>query len=82
MGRIFKKVQYQEIVDYLIGRKFKIHKIHTSGHADIKTLKQMVEAIKPRNLVPIHTFDGDDYKDIFKNVNVKRAKDKEEIEIG
>ena len=76
-----KKSNTKKFVDYLKSKGFSFHQIHTSGHADIKTLKQMVEAIKPRNLVPIHTFDGDVYKDIFKNVNVKRAKDKEEIEI-
>ncbi len=26
----------------------------------------MVDAIKPKNIVPIHTFEGDKYKDIFK----------------
>ena len=54
-----------EFVDYLTNRKFTLHKIHTSGHADTNTLKKMVEAIKPKNIVPIHTFEGDKYKDIF-----------------
>jgi len=34
-------------------------------HADIKTLKQMVDAIKPEYIVPIHTFHGSEYKNIF-----------------
>ena len=44
---------------------FTTHKIHTSGHADTDTLKQMVEAIKPKNIVPIHTFSGSEYDKIF-----------------
>jgi hypothetical protein len=40
----------------------------------------MVEAIKPRNIVPIHTFERDKYKDIFKEPIVE-LKDKEVIEI-
>jgi ribonuclease J len=63
-------------VDYLTNRKFTLHKIHTSGHADIKTLKKMVEAINPKNIVPIHTFEGDKYKDIF-NEPIVELKDGE-----
>jgi ribonuclease J len=68
-------------IDHLKSKGFSFHQVHTSGHADVETLKEMVTAMKPKNLVPIHTFDGDDYKEIFKDVNVKRATDKEEIEI-
>jgi len=69
-----------KFVDYLTNRKFTLHKIHTSGHADTKTLKKMVEAIKPKNIVPIHTFEGDKYKDIF-NEPIIELKDEETIEI-
>jgi len=61
-----KKSNTKKFIDYLTKRKFTILKIHTSGHADTETLKKMVEAIKPKNIVPIHTFEGDKYKDIFK----------------
>lgn len=46
----------KDFLDYLISRNFTIHKIHTSGHADTATLKKMVKAINPKNIVPIHTF--------------------------
>ena len=61
-----QKSNTKEFVRYLKNRKFTMHKIHTSGHADTKTLKKMVEAIKPKNIVPIHTFEGDKFKSIFK----------------
>ncbi len=54
-----------KLLDYLTIRNFNIHKIHTSGHADTQTLKQMVEAIKPKNIVPIHTFSKSEYSGIF-----------------
>ncbi len=60
-----KKSATMKFVDYLINRKFLLHKIHTSGHADTETLKQMVEAIKPKNIVPIHTFSKSEYARIF-----------------
>jgi ribonuclease J len=61
-----KKSNTMKFINYLKKRKLKIYKIHTSGHADTETLKQMVEALKPKNIVPIHTFKGNEYKKIFK----------------
>ena len=75
-----QKSYAKEFMDYLKNRKFTIHKIHTSGHADTNTLKKMVEAIKPKNIVPIHTFEGDKYKDIF-NEPIVELKDGEIREI-
>jgi ribonuclease J len=61
-----KKTDTKKFIEYFENRVFSIHKIHTSGHADIDTLKQIVEAIKPKNIVPIHTFNAIDYKKYFK----------------
>jgi len=55
----------KKFIDYLKKRRFKQIDIHTSGHADIGALKQMVEAIKPKAIVPIHTFNAADYQRIF-----------------
>lgn len=60
-----KKPDTKKFLQYFEGRKFTIHKVHTSGHADIDTLKQIVEAINPKNIVPIHTFNAGDYSIIF-----------------
>ncbi|MCF8461405.1 MAG: MBL fold metallo-hydrolase [Flavobacteriales bacterium] len=74
-----KQPKTDSFVNHLRSKGFAFHQIHTSGHADIATLKEMVTAMKPKNLVPIHTFDGDEYKDIFTTVQVKRALDGEMI---
>lgn len=42
--------------------------IHTSGHADIPTLKQFVEGIAPKTVVPIHTFYPEQFTELFANV--------------
>jgi len=55
----------KKFIDYLRKSKFTQYDIHTSGHADIGALKQMVEAIKPKAIVPIHTFSGSEYQRIF-----------------
>jgi ribonuclease J len=75
-----KKPTTMKFIDYMTNRKFTLYKIHTSGHADTKTLKKLVDAIKPKNIVPIHTFEGDKYKDIFTETIVE-LKDKEIREI-
>lgn len=75
-----QKPETKIFLEYLLGRYFTLHKIHTSGHADTNTLMQMVEAIKPKNIVPIHTFFGSEYKKIFTS-SVIELKDGEEQEV-
>ena len=71
-----KKKGTKEFIDYLKSRNFTVNHIHSSGHADLPTLEKMVNAIAPKKLVPIHTFNSSDYKNIF-NVPVKELKDGE-----
>lgn len=44
--------------------------IHTSGHASIKDLKRIVEALNSKTVVPIHTFYPEQYGELFPNVQV------------
>ncbi len=67
-----------KFMDYLTGQGFTLHKVHTSGHAGISTLQQMVDAIKPDHIVPIHTFSGSEYRKIF-STPVLEVKDGEVI---
>lgn len=60
-----------------LGIDFKI--IHTSGHADIKTIKELIDIIKPNKIVPIHTVNKEQLKEIFENVII--LEDNEKIEI-
>jgi ribonuclease J len=41
---------------------------HTSGHAEVKDLKAFANALKPKQLIPIHTEFSSKYKDLFDNV--------------
>ena len=45
-----------------------IKEIHTSGHAYKKDLFRLVEAMKPKTLVPIHTLNADEFAKEFNNV--------------
>jgi len=68
MWKGYKSNSYtKKFLEYFESQGFSIHSIHTSGHADIDTLKLMVEAISPKAIVPIHTFNAEDYGKIFKH---------------
>lgn len=54
-----------QFIDWLKSRNFTIHDIHTSGHADIDTLKEFADTLAPKSIIPIHTFSKKDYKNIF-----------------
>lgn len=56
-----------------------IYRIHTSGHADVSSLKRFVSRLRPDKILPIHTFGHQLYKDHFKNV--MEISDGQEIEI-
>jgi len=75
-----KKSYTKDFIDYLLKKQFRFYNIHTSGHADINTLKTMVDAIDPKYVIPIHTFEKDKYKPIF-NKTVLELNDGEVIYI-
>ena len=56
-----------------------LYNVHTSGHADVSTLKRLVSQLRPEKVIPIHTFRPEMYKELFNNV-VEIA-DGQEIEI-
>ena len=76
-----KEGRTKEFLDYLASRGLKETYLHTSGHADQATLQRMVDILKPKNIVPIHTFEGDTYFDVFSFQNVERIADGEIINI-
>ncbi|MBR4994673.1 MAG: MBL fold metallo-hydrolase, partial [Alistipes sp.] len=45
--------------------------IHSSGHADTQSLQRIVEFVRPKTIVPIHTDAPKQFCDIFVNNNVK-----------
>lgn len=53
--------------------------VHTSGHATVDKLKKFSEALDPKVLIPIHTFEKGKYPGLFKNVKI--LNDGEEFEL-
>ena len=75
-----EKPHTRQFIDYLTSRGFRIHTIHTSGHADTQTLRQMVEAMQPQTIVPIHTFGSGLYKSTFSSP-VTELNDGEDVSV-
>jgi ribonuclease J len=42
--------------------------VHISGHSNVKQLQELTEALKPRFIIPIHTFYPEMYLDLFTNI--------------
>lgn len=70
----------QGVREFWERHKVPIIGVHSSGHAYIEELKDFVTAIKPVNIIPIHTFYPDKYSEYF-GCNVKIIKDKVPVEL-
>jgi len=46
------------------------HSIHTSGHAMPADLQKFAQAINPKKIVPIHSFEPGRYPELFNNVEI------------
>jgi len=60
-----KQPETKVFINWLKNNNFTIHDIHTSGHADIDALKELADTLAPKAILPIHTFNKKDYKNIF-----------------
>jgi len=58
------------------------HQIHASGHCPRKDLLHIVNRVKPKSLIPVHTEHPRLFKELFRNVDVKLAERGETIEIA
>jgi ribonuclease J len=60
----------------LTSRKVPLEVVHTSGHASITDLQRLATAIAPEALIPVHTFGGDRFAELFGS-HVDRREDGE-----
>ena len=45
--------------------------LHTSGHADEDTIKKLIETVKPKELIPIHTENAERFREIAPDITIK-----------
>jgi ribonuclease J len=54
--------------DYLISKSFHSVHIHTSGHAKVDDIKKVIKELSPKFIIPVHTFNGEAFKEISDNI--------------
>jgi len=55
----------KKMMQFIKKKQMNFYQVHTSGHAEINTLKKVVKKLKPKQILPIHTFHPDKYNDLF-----------------
>ena len=55
----------QKMMRFIKKKNMNFYQVHTSGHAEIATLKKVVKKLKPGKIIPIHTFHPDKYDGLF-----------------
>jgi ribonuclease J len=67
-----KKASGETLLVALAERNIPLTQAHTSGHASIVDLKRLANAVAPKALVPIHTFEADQFPTHFDDVVLKQ----------
>lgn len=63
--------EMQEFLDFMVSKGVKLHVLHTSGHADSKTIEKIIERTKPNTIIPVHTENAEWFNKKFPNILVK-----------
>ena len=61
-------LEKNDLAQFLESNEITLTEIHTSGHAYVSQLKSLVGALKPRFVIPIHTFYPEKFQEMFSNV--------------
>jgi ribonuclease J len=61
----------QKFLEWLKSKNIPLINCHTSGHAPIQDLKRLADAITPKRMVPIHTFEPERYHELFGKVHLE-----------
>lgn len=62
----------EEFKNWIARKGLAIESVHTSGHATLRDLKAFAKALKPKTLIPIHTFEPWQYQALFSNVRIMK----------
>ena len=50
-----ERPETKTFIDFMKNKGVKIHILHTSGHADSKTIDRLIKDVKPKRIIPVHT---------------------------
>jgi ribonuclease J len=78
-GGYKEKEEFKKFLEEVKSLDIETVDLHTSGHADIDTIREVINYIKPNIVIPIHTINKMKAKELFKNSVI--LEDNEEREI-
>ena len=61
-----EKDDVKKLLEYMKEQGVKMHTLHTSGHADTKTIEQLIADVNPKVIMPVHT-ENESWFDIYKD---------------
>ena len=64
----------KDFIEFMQSKGVKLHILHTSGHADSMTIDRLIQKIKPKIIIPVHTENAEwfeRYGDITQKVKEK-----------
>ena len=77
-GYLKGETENKNLTGFLHGRPYVC--LHTSGHADAETLKEVAEAVKPvQGIIPIHTECPEKFRRILPEGNIRILVDNEKF---
>lgn len=68
------------MIKFIKKKNMNFCQVHTSGHAEVDTLKKVVKKLKPGEIITIHTFHPDKYGGLFKR-KMEQVSDGEVFEV-
>ena len=71
-GGYLKDKSMQPFLNWLKEHSIPLNHVHTSGHASVVDLKRFASAINAKKLVPIHSFNPQDYSGLFDHVEERQ----------
>ncbi len=57
-----EKENVKKFVEFMESKGCKTHVLHTSGHADSETVDELVNAVSPKVIIPVHTENAEYFK--------------------
>ncbi|WP_321425821.1 MBL fold metallo-hydrolase [uncultured Bacteroides sp.] len=65
-----KRDENKRLIEWAKAKNYNLYSVHTSGHASLNELKEIVTMLKPKKIIPIHTEHKEKFKEHFTNVLV------------
>lgn len=70
-----KYEKYRPFFEYIESKGYNKFYNHTSGHAFVEGLQELNQYLNPKTIIPIHTQEANQYKDIFPDSNILQLSD-------